>query len=119
MLFPRPIPYRLPLWILFWLLIWLLLIAALPGQGGAQELDPLEAKVAKVIEGRTVECRPNGEVSHRRLVARCFWMGEDLGRRLVQVGLARDCPRHSGGLYAPNETPEGRRLPLPGYCRQR
>jgi endonuclease YncB( thermonuclease family) len=83
--------------------------------GGAEATAALRA----LAERREITCIDSGERSHRRVVARCFSGEEDLARRLVQIGLARDCPRHSGGLYAADETAASRRLPLPGYCRIR
>ncbi len=75
------------------------------------------AALRRMIEGRSILCEDSGERSHRRVVARCFIGGEDVGRALIREGLARDCPRHSGGRYAGDETAAGRRLGLPPYCR--
>jgi len=83
--------------------------------GGAEATAALRA----LVEHREITCIDSGERSHRRVVARCFSGREDLARRLIQIGLARDCPRHSGGLYQKDETAASRRLPLPDYCERR
>jgi hypothetical protein len=45
--------------------------------------------------------------------------GTDIGAAIITEGLARDCPRYSGGRYEVYETEKSRTLPLPGYCRRR
>ena len=84
-------------------------------RGGAAATDALRRRIA----GKTLRCEDSGERSHGRLVARCYQEEEDIGGWLVAQGLARDCPRHSGGYYAARETAESRALPLPPYCRAR
>ena len=59
----------------------------------------------------------DGTRTRGRVVGTCRVGGRDIGAELVGSGLARDCPRYSKGRYARLETPAGRRLPLPGYCR--
>ena len=49
----------------------------------------------------------------------CYLDGQDIAEALVRAGLARDCPRFSGGQYAAAETPAARGLPFPSYCRPR
>ncbi len=70
-----------------------------------------------------VICSLNGEVTFDREVGTCFVVKPD-GQRMnmqaavVSAGLARDCPRYSGGRYASAETAQSRAQPLPGYCRR-
>ena len=66
--------------------------------------------------GKPAECDLTGERSFDRQVAVCRIDGRDLGEVIVEAGLARDCPRYSGGRYEPFETGQSKRLPLPGYC---
>lgn len=87
---------------------------------GAESREALRQLVA----GRTVACIPDGSRTHGRIVAVCTVDGRDLGGALVAAGLARDCPRFSGGRYAALEraaaargAPIGRVYPLPSYCR--
>ena len=54
-----------------------------------------------------------------RKIGACYLDGEDIEALIVAAGLARDCPRFSGGKYARFETPESKRLPFPKYCEQR
>lgn len=90
----------------------------------APELDeaggPAAAALMKQqVHGKVVRCDLTGERSHDRAIGICFQAGADIAEALIRVGLGRDCPRFSGGRYAALETVEGRRLPLPKYCRQR
>ncbi len=45
--------------------------------------------------------------------------GEDQAELMIAAGLARDCPRFSGGRYAAAEQPEASELPLLGYLPAR
>jgi len=67
-------------------------------------------------------CRIAG-VSYGRIVAQCSYRHGgtdglvDLGAVIVGLGLARDCPAYSGGVYARFEKPEAvRSMELPPYC---
>ncbi|MCL6609585.1 MAG: thermonuclease family protein [Geminicoccaceae bacterium] len=87
---------------------------------GAESREALRQLVA----GRTVACAPDGSRTRGRIVAVCTVDGRDLGAALVAAGLARDCPRFSGGRYAALEraasargAPITRVYPLPSYCR--
>ncbi len=82
--------------------------------GGSEATRAMKAH----ISGNLVRCEDSGGRSHGRVVARCFLGAEDIGGWLVSEGLARDCPRHSGGFYAAWETAESRTLPLPPYCEK-
>ena len=66
--------------------------------------------------GKRARCDLAGERSFDRQVAVCRIDGQDLGRLVVEAGLARDCPHFSGGRYEPFEVERSKRLPLPGYC---
>lgn len=77
------------------------------------------------LAGRVVTCLPNGERSYNRLVAICRVGGRDVGAMIIRAGLARDCPRFSGGRYLADERAAraqgrdlSRRYILPGYCRR-
>ncbi|MFO1037170.1 MAG: thermonuclease family protein [Geminicoccaceae bacterium] len=72
---------------------------------------------------RQLSCQPDGTRSYDRIVAVCRLDGRDIGEIMVGRGLARDCPRYSGGRYAEAEAQAkaaginlARRYRLPGYC---
>ena len=69
-----------------------------------------------VALGKRARCDLTGERSFDRQVAVCRIDGQDLGKMIIEAGLARDCPRFSGGRYGPFEVERSKRLPLPGYC---
>ena len=81
---------------------------------GGQEAT---AAMARMVDGKTVTCDLNGERSHDRRVGICYLDGHDIGAAIIGLGVARDCPRYSGGRYAAVERPEAADLPLPAYCR--
>jgi micrococcal nuclease len=81
--------------------------------------DEARAFVAGLAEGRTVICELTGERTRGRRVGHCYRDGRDLGAEVIAAGLARDCPRYSGGRYAAAEPEASRRLPFPSYCRPR
>ena len=71
-------------------------------------------------------CELDSERTHGRCVGVCYLNGEDIGEAMVRQGLARDCPRFSGGRYVEAEVQAaahgatiGRAYALPGYCRPR
>jgi endonuclease YncB( thermonuclease family) len=72
-----------------------------------------------LVLGKFLTCTDNGQWTHDRLVAVCHLDGEDIGRLIVAAGLARDCPRFSGGRYTNAETTASRKLPLPHYCKSK
>ena len=85
-----------------------------------------EATVAMVelALGRQVRCELDGERTHDRCVAVCYLEGRDLAAEMIRAGLARDCPRFSGGRYRAAEMQAaaagatiGGSYRLPGYCR--
>ncbi len=74
--------------------------------------------MTKLILRKPVKCWLTGEKTHDRWVGQCFDASEnDLAALAVASGLARDCPRFSGGRYRQFETAESRRLPSKSYCR--
>ncbi len=79
----------------------------------------------RLVQGRVVECRPDGSRSYDRIVAVCFLDGRDIGAWLIGRGLARDCPRYSKGRYRAIEAAAAARTaiaalyPLPRYCKAR
>lgn len=86
-----------------------------------KEHDGQHARTAmqRILHGQNVRCSLTGEKSHSRYRATC-WIGtHDLGALIIASGLARDCPRKSGGRYAALETARSITQPLPRYCRFR
>lgn len=80
--------------------------------------------MVKLVRGRTVRCELDGTRTHERCAGVCYLDGTDISLVMVRCGLARDCPRFSGGRYAEAERQPaangaaiGRAYPLPGYCR--
>jgi micrococcal nuclease len=73
----------------------------------------------ELVEGRTVVCALTGERTRGRRVGTCMVDGHDIGGKLIEAGLARDCPRYSHGRYAALEPETAGRLPPPGYCAPR
>jgi len=75
---------------------------------------------ALVLE-KSVRCELNGERTHDRLVGICFLGAADISALIIREGLARDCPRYSGGRYAVDERQAKRTglhkvYRLPRYC---
>ena len=68
---------------------------------------------------QTVVCDLTQERTHGRRVGWCYLDGQDIAEALVRAGLARDCPRFSGGRYADVEPAGARELPFPTYCGRR
>ena len=60
--------------------------------------------MVELVEGQTVVCDLTQERTHGRRVGWCYLDGQDIAEALVRAGLARDCPRFSGGRYAAVET---------------
>jgi endonuclease YncB( thermonuclease family) len=83
--------------------------------GGAEAA----AFMRQLVDGKTLVCDLTDERTQGRLVGVCRVDGRDVAAEVIAAGLARDCPRFSGGRYASLERPEAKRLPLPTYCRVR
>ena len=77
------------------------------------------AYMRQLVLGKLLNCIDNGKWTHDRLVAVCHLNGEDIARLIVAAGLARDCPRFSGGRYTDAETAASRALPFPRYCKRK
>ena len=72
-----------------------------------------------LVLGKPIHCELNMTKTYDRLVGICYIGGEDIGASIIKAGLALDCPRYSGGLYAGIEIASGRdRIKLPRYCRK-
>lgn len=72
-----------------------------------------------VHQAGPLRCELTGETSYDRQIGSCFTpSGQDIAALMVAQGVARDCPRYSGGRYQQYETDASRALPLPGYCRR-
>lgn len=69
----------------------------------------------ELVHGKDIRCNFNGEKSYDRMVGVCFLEGKDIGAALIEVGLALDCPRYSGGRYATLEKSDTG-IKLPKYC---
>lgn len=66
-----------------------------------------------------VTCELTGKKTYDRWAGTCFDRdGQDIGGLAISAGLARDCPRYSGGRYRQFETAESLRLPQHSYCRR-
>jgi endonuclease YncB( thermonuclease family) len=92
-----------------------------PNGSSMGEPGGVEARsfMQQLAEGRTAICELTGERTWGRRVGYCSVGGADLGEAIVRAGLARDCPRYSGGRYAEVEPASARTLPFPSYCRRR
>ena len=84
------------------------------------------ATMRRLITGRELRCELDGSRTYDRCAGICYLDGADIAAELVRRGLARDCPRFSGGRYADveREAAEDRATiresyRLPGYCRSR
>lgn len=68
--------------------------------------------------GAPLRCVLNGDRTYDRWVGVCYDRnGTDIGAAVIAAGLARDCPRYSGGRYRPFETDASRTIPSKPYCR--
>lgn len=97
---------------------------------GARRTDPGGAAATDALrgwaEGRTVRCDLDGTRTRGREVGVCHVDGMELNAALVEAGVARDCPRYSGGRYADREAAAraagvdlSERYALPDDCRRR
>lgn len=68
-----------------------------------RQLEPggYEAKTAltRLTQNQTVTCKPTGGHSYRRVVARCFVNGRDVGAQLLGAGFACEWIRYSRHFY--------------------
>ena len=88
----------------------------------AEELDEPNGYAARdalraLVASRAIICRPTGQFSHGRVVARCYSGSIELNRELVARGAVLDCARYSRGEYRTIEPPDVRaRLIQKPYC---
>ena len=75
--------------------------------------------LADLVFGQTVTCEVGSQRSFDRRIGTCFHDGQDIAATVIAAGLARDCPRYSGGRYEAFQTAASERLPLPAYCAPR
>lgn len=84
--------------------------------------DAATRNLAAAVAGQWVVCHLDGTTagSTHRPVGQCFAGDVDLGEWQIRSGVARDCPRYSGGAYAEAEAAAGHLLAstyrLPAYC---
>jgi endonuclease YncB( thermonuclease family) len=53
----------------------------------------------ELVLGKVATCELDGEATYDRCAAICHLNGTDISEEIVRMGLARDCPRYSGGRY--------------------
>lgn len=71
----------------------------------------------RLVEGKTVACRLNGDRTYDRWVGVCFLDNHDIGAIAIREGHALDCARYSGGRYRDLETRAARsRIKRAKYC---
>jgi micrococcal nuclease len=90
--------------------------------GGAEASDAMR----DLVLGKEVVCALDGDRTYDRCVAICTLDGADIAEEMVRQGLARDCPRFSGGRYEAVEMQAGWQgatirdtYRLPTYCVKR
>lgn len=90
--------------------------------GGQEAADAIK----DMVLGKQVRCELTGKQTYDRCVGVCYIDGTNIEEELVRIGLARDCPRFSGGRYREVEqaaADQGATIRetfrLPGYCRAR
>jgi micrococcal nuclease len=57
----------------------------------------------EMVLGKLVSCELTGKATYNRCVAVSYLDGIDIEAEMVRTGLARDCPRYSGGRHADAE----------------
>ena len=71
----------------------------------------------QLVAGIQVTCKLTNTKSKQHRFGTCFLPDKtNLSAEIISSGLARDCPRHSGGRYQKFETEKNKRLSLPDYC---
>lgn len=71
----------------------------------------------RLVGGKVLSCRLNGERTYDRWVGVCFLDGQDIAAIAVSQGHALDCARYSGGRYRKYETPAAKaKIQRAGYC---
>ena len=84
------------------------------------------AAMRELVLGKAITCELDGEVTYDRCAAICAIEGADIAAEMIRMGLARDCPRFSGGRYHAAErdaAAQGATIAatyqLPSYCHRR
>src|SRR4051794_26106306 len=67
------------------------------GRGGEPGGEEARDFMVKLVDGQTVVCDLTQERTWGRRVGWCYRNGRDVAEALIGAGLARDCPRYSGG----------------------
>jgi endonuclease YncB( thermonuclease family) len=87
--------------------------------GGEEASDAMR----DLVRGKEITCELDGDQTYDRCAAICTLEGADIAAELVELGLARDCERYSGGRYQAAEVQAAERgsairetYRLPGYC---
>ena len=96
-------------------------------EGGERGGFEATAAMRDLVLGKVIACELDGEATYDRCDAICTLEGgADISEELVRMGLARDCPRYSGGRYEAAEQEAaaqgatiGETYRVPGYCRPR
>jgi micrococcal nuclease len=83
-------------------------------RGGKEATAFLE----RYAEGKPVRCVLDEAKTSKFEIGTCYVGGQDIAAAVVKAGLARDCPRLSGGKYQAIEGPEAKKLFFPDYCRR-
>lgn len=96
----------------------------LNGLDGPELAEPMgqEAKVwlIELLTDTVVSCDLTGTKTYDRMVGTCYLPnGTDLAQIIVSKGFGRDCPRYSGGKYAPFETPKSKKHKVHSYCKKK
>jgi micrococcal nuclease len=74
-------------------------------------------ELVTLVGNRPIICRPTGEKSHKRVVARCYVDGVEINKLLVARGVVLDCAHYSHGEYRAYEPLWARaRLIQKPYC---
>lgn len=96
----------------------------LNGLDGPELSEPMgqEAKVwlVELLTDTVVSCDLTGAKTYDRMVGTCYLPnGTDLAQIIISKGFGRDCPRYSGGKYAPFETPNSKKHKVHSYCKKK
>jgi len=80
--------------------------------------------IKDMVLGKQVRRELTGKKTYDRCVGVCYLKGRNIEEELVRIGLARDCPRFSGGRSRQIEQAAAdqgaairKTYRLPGYCR--
>ena len=82
-------------------------------RGGKEATAFLE----RYAEGKAVRCVLDETKTSKYEIGTCYVGGQDIAAAVIKAGVARDCPRLSGGKYRAMERPEAKKLFFPDYCK--